>query len=95
MAITVSTKCRTFSKGLELFERAVELDPREPQRWNNLINLLIVMQRFDDAQHKLEQFKAAETHGSNARDYRILQEDINRVRQQYLSQARLDATGNN
>jgi tetratricopeptide (TPR) repeat protein len=88
-------KKQDFSKGLELFERAVELDPREPQRWKNLINLLIVMQRFDDAQRELEQFSAAETYGNNARDCRLLQEDINRVRQQYLSQARLEATEDN
>jgi hypothetical protein len=88
-------KKQDFSGGLDLFERAVQRDPGEPQRWKNLINLLIVMQRFDDAQRRLDQFRTADIYGSNERDYRVLQEDINRVRQQYLSQARLEAGGNN
>jgi hypothetical protein len=88
-------KKQDFSGGLDLFERAVQLGPREPQYWKNLINLLIVMQRLDDAQRKLEQFRAADIYGSNESDYRVLQEDINRVRQEYLSQARLEASGKN
>ena len=69
-----------FDKGLALFKRAVELKPREPQLWINLIKLLIVMQRPDEAEQKLMLFMAADTHGGNAVDYHELQESIETLR---------------
>ena len=69
-----------FPKGLVLFKRAVELSPREPQLWINLIKLLIVMQRPDEAEEKLMLFMATDTHGGNAADYHGLQESIDELR---------------
>jgi tetratricopeptide (TPR) repeat protein len=83
-----------FSGGLTLFEHALELDPRESQRWKNLINLLTVMQRFEDAEHTLEQFRLANTHQNSASDYRILKQDIDSVREQYRKAEHPDETGN-
>jgi tetratricopeptide (TPR) repeat protein len=69
-----------FIKGLELFNQAIELRPDEPQYWKNLINLLIVMARFDEAEQRLDQFRALELVGSSESDYLIFQEEINRIR---------------
>jgi tetratricopeptide (TPR) repeat protein len=69
-----------FSKGLALFNRAVELSPREPQLWMNLIKLLIVMHRPDEAENKLKLFMATDTHGGNESDYQRLQESIDALR---------------
>ena len=74
-----------FSGGLALFEHALEIDPRENQRWVNLINLLTVMQRFEDAERKLEEFRLANTHRNSASEYRTLRQDIESVRKQYNS----------
>jgi len=83
-----------FTGGLVMFERALELDPRENQRWVNLINLLTVMQRFDDAERKLELFRVADTHRNSSRDYDILRQDIETVREQYNSLKQKGETGN-
>jgi tetratricopeptide (TPR) repeat protein len=83
-----------FDGGLALFERALELDPRENQRWMNLINLLTVMQRFEDAERKLEQFRLANTHRNNTRDYRILRQDIDSIQEQHKSLEDPGETGN-
>ena len=69
-----------FPRGLELFNQAVESSPGEPQYWKNLINLLIVMARLDEAQQRLDQFRALGLVGSSENDYRTLQEDIDRIR---------------
>jgi len=69
-----------FEKGLALFEHAVELEPREPQYRKNLINLLAVMGRFDDAEQRLEQFKTADTHGNNQDFYASMENEINTLR---------------
>ena len=52
------------------------LDPREPQRRINLINLLIVMNDFDAAEQQLNLFMAADTHSGSTEDYRMLKEEI-------------------
>lgn len=83
-----------FEDGLAMFERALELDPRENQRWVNLINLLTVMKRFDEAERRLEQFRIADTHRDSTRDYRILKKDIDTIREEYRRQAHNSATGN-
>jgi tetratricopeptide (TPR) repeat protein len=54
-----------FEKGLALFEHAVELDPSDPQYRKNLINLLVVMRKFDEAELRLAQFKSADTRGNS------------------------------
>ncbi|HYQ72268.1 MAG TPA: hypothetical protein VET88_10110, partial [Gammaproteobacteria bacterium] len=86
-------KRNDFIGGLALFERALELDPRENQRWKNLINLLTVMQRFEDAERKLEQFRLADTHQNSASDYRVLKQDIDSVKDEYNSLKHSGATG--
>jgi tetratricopeptide (TPR) repeat protein len=82
-----------FPKGLALFERAVELSPREPQLWINLIKLLIVMQRPDEAEEKLTLFMAADTHGGSALDYHRLQESIAELRKAQSSSAQISTSG--
>ena len=82
-----------FPKGLALFERAVELSPREPQLWINLIKLLIVMQRPDEAEEKLKLFMSADTHGGNSTDYLRLQNSIDELRTSQSSSMRLGYSG--
>ena len=82
-----------FPKGLDLFKRAVELSPREPQLWINLIKLLIVMQRPDEAEEKLTRFMAVDTHGGNASDYHKLQESIDALRKAQSSSAQISTSG--
>ena len=72
-----------FHKGLELFEQVVELAPNKPQHWKNLINLLIVMARFDDAGQRLDQFRTLKPLGSNESTFRIIQEEIETGRKHY------------
>lgn len=69
-----------FDKGLALFERAVELDPREPQYRKNLINLLVVMKKLDEAELQLAQFKSAATHGNSQDFYELMENEINTLR---------------
>jgi len=76
-----------FDKGLLHFYRAVELDPRDPQRQKNLINLLTIMQQFEEAEKQLEIFRKADIYGSSEQDFRMLQDDINKVRQEYSTAA--------
>ncbi len=82
-----------FPKGLALFNHAVELNPREPQLWINLIKLLIVMQRPDEAEETLTRFIAADTHGGNASDYRRLQKSINELRKTQSSSTQASTSG--
>ncbi len=72
-----------FLEGLALFERVVERRPEEPQHWKNLINLLMVMNRFDEAQQRLDQFRDLRPYGSSEADFRILQDDIDRNRLEF------------
>lgn len=69
-----------LDKGLELFTRVVELNPNEPQHWKNLINLLIVMAHPDEAEQRLATFRSLQPVGSTASDFRVLQEEIDRLR---------------
>jgi hypothetical protein len=82
-----------FPKGLALFKRGVELSPREPQQWINLIKLLIVMQRPDEAEEKLALFMAADTHGGNEMDYRRLKESIEALRKAQSSSTQASTSG--
>ena len=72
-----------FDKGLELFEHVVERAPQEPQYWKNLINLLMVMARFDEAERRLEEFRVLNPYGSSEADFRALEEDLIRGRQEF------------
>jgi len=69
-----------FEKGLTLFEHAVELDPREPQYRKNLINLLAVMGRLDEADQQLKLFKSADTHGNSHEFYELMENELNVLR---------------
>jgi tetratricopeptide (TPR) repeat protein len=82
-----------FDKGLQLFKRAVDLGPREPQLWINLIKLLIVMRRPDEAESTLRLFRAADTHGGNEDDYRILQQAINKLRESQSTSTQTSISG--
>jgi len=82
-----------FPKGLALFNRAVELSPREPQFWVNLIRLLVVMQRPDEAEEKLRLFMATDTHGGNASDYQVLQKSIDELRKVQSSSTQASTSG--
>ena len=82
-----------LSRGLTLFKRAVEVNPREPRLWINLIRLLVVMQRPDEAEEKLMSFEAANTHGGNADDFRGLQESIDALRKSLSSSAQARTPG--
>ena len=82
-----------FHKGLELFNRVVQLRPREPRYWDNLIRLLIVMQRPDEAEEKLRLFMTANTYGGNETDYRRLQESIDALRKKQSTSAQITTPG--
>jgi tetratricopeptide (TPR) repeat protein len=82
-----------FDKGLGLFSRAVELSPRQPQLWINLIRLLIAMQRPDEAEEKLRLFMAADTYGGNEADFNRLHESIVEMRKKQSSSAQTRTTG--
>ena len=75
-----------FEKGLDLFKHAVELDPSEPQYRKNLINLLAVMERLDDAELQLEQFKTADTHGNSQQFYELMESELNILRNNSAAQ---------
>ncbi len=82
-----------FPKGLALFNRAVKLSPHEPQLWINLINLLIVMQKPDEAEAKLRLFMAADTYGGSEEDYRGLQESIDELRKTQSFSTKISTSG--
>lgn len=79
-----------FHKGLELFEQVVKLAPNEPQYWKNLINLLMVMGRFDAAEQRLEQFRILQPYGSNESVFKALQEEIKLGRREYTAANSVD-----
>jgi tetratricopeptide (TPR) repeat protein len=68
-----------FEKGLELFYQAVALNPREPQYRKNLINLLLYMQRFDEAGRQLEAFKQADTFGNSQNFFISVESELKTV----------------
>ncbi len=70
-----------FLKGRELFYSAAELDPKNPQRHINLVNLLTAMERFDEAEQRLKVFMSTETHGGNEKDYRELKTKIDTAKE--------------
>ena len=79
-----------FSKGRELFYSAVELAPAEPQKHINLVNLLTVMERYDEAEQRLRVFMSTDTHGGSEIDYRKLKTEIDAARESKASSATED-----
>ncbi len=73
-------KANNFEKGLVLFKRAIDIHPREPQRWINLVKLQIAMGRFDEAEQTLEKFRVSDTHGSVVKEIVELQSEIDNMR---------------
>lgn len=69
-----------FRKGLELFEQAVILHPRETQYQINLIELLVEIRQFNAAEQQLALFMNGDTHGGNERDFRRMQDAITTAR---------------
>lgn len=81
---TINTR-GDFHKGLELFKLAVNLTPREHQRWINLIELLIVMQKFEEAEENIDMFRKGNTYGGNEAIYSRLQQSLDKMRSKQAS----------
>jgi tetratricopeptide (TPR) repeat protein len=79
-------------KGRELFTQAVELSPKNYQHWENLVNLLIVMGEYNDAQQQLELLKTSKTHGGNDTLYQMLQNEINTARKSNAAAVKHETT---
>lgn len=75
-------KTGNFDRGYELFSRALELQPTEPQRWVNLTRLLIAMYRYDEAEELLARFRESGAHGSVASVASELQSEIDSLREE-------------
>jgi tetratricopeptide (TPR) repeat protein len=73
-------KCLDYEHGLALFRWAVDINPREPQHWINLIQLQIAMGRYDEAEQTLDKFRASDTYGSVVKEILELQSDIDNLR---------------
>lgn len=73
-------KLGDFDTGLKLFREVVERFPGESQHWINLINLLIVMERYEDAERQLERLRTIDSYGGNAALYGMLQHEIDTAR---------------
>jgi hypothetical protein len=83
-----------FLRGLELFSSAVTLDPKETQRWINLIKLLIHMNKIEEAEHRLAVFRQTRTHSGNNEDYQRLQQAIDAKRTEINSQTAFNTRDN-
>ena len=82
-----------FEKGRQLFLNSVKSDPRDPQRWINLIRLLVVMYDFDTAEQQLQLFKAADTHSGSKQDFHNLREEIETGRKAMENSGTLENPG--
>ena len=58
-----------FVQGLDNFYLALEKKPDFIQNWINLIKVLVSMYRFDEAETRLEMFRAKNITGATERDY--------------------------
>jgi tetratricopeptide (TPR) repeat protein len=83
-----------FEKGRELFHRAAELEPDNPQWHINLVNLLAVMGNYDEAEKQLEVFMATDTQGGGSADYQELRQKIDDERQAHESSSVKDTQDN-
>jgi tetratricopeptide (TPR) repeat protein len=70
-----------FQTGLQIFRKVVDQNPREPQHWINLVNLLLVMGRIDEAETQLERLMDIDLHGSNQSTRDLLRQEIDNARQ--------------
>jgi hypothetical protein len=75
-------KLSDFQGGLEIFQRVTDKNPREPQNWINLVNLLLVMGHVDEAGRQLDHMMKYELYGGNQITYDRLRKDISDARQQ-------------
>ncbi|MEZ5542468.1 MAG: tetratricopeptide repeat protein [Pseudomonadota bacterium] len=73
-------KLGDFTTGLALFREVVERYPREAQHWINLVNLLIVMERYAEAEQTLARFRAAGSYGGSDSLYDMLADEIRTAR---------------
>ena len=69
-------KLGDFQTGLDLFREVVEKFPNEPQHWINLVNLLIVMEHYEEAEQQLDRFRNAGSYGGNEALYKMLKDEI-------------------
>jgi tetratricopeptide (TPR) repeat protein len=76
----IINKANDFEQGLATFKWAIEVNPREAQHWINLIQVLIAMERYDEAEQTLEKFRSTDTNGSVAKEIVELQSDIDKMR---------------
>ena len=88
-SFTINTR-GDLQKGHRLFTQAVAHSPRDTPYRLNLINLLIAMGEFSEAERQLALFRAANTHGGNEFIYQTLQGSIDNARKQQNTSARLD-----
>lgn len=75
-------KLSDFQTGLKIFSRVTEERPREPQNWINLVNLLLVMGRYDEAETQLNRLTTVDLYGGNRSTYVMLSKEIEKARNQ-------------
>jgi len=73
-------KLGDFESGLKLFREVVEKYPNESQHWVNLINLLIVLERYEDAERQLDRLRNIGSYGGNTALYEMLEQEIKTAR---------------
>ena len=79
--------------GLEIFSRVLEESPRDPQFWINLMNLLLVMQRFDEAEQLLARLDQADLYGGNQATRELMSKALDEARRTAGLQASHDTAG--
>ncbi len=73
-------KLGDFQTGLEIFRRVLDEKPREPQNWINLVNLLLVMGRYEEAEAQLQRLGEVDLHGGNQLTHDMLKDEIDKAR---------------
>ncbi len=84
-------KLGDFTTGLGIFREVVDRFPGESQHWVNLINLLIVMERYDDAERQLERLRNTSSYGGTTALFEMLEHEINTARTVNTAQTRQEA----
>ena len=69
-----------FETGLAALTRVVDRWPREPLHWINLITLLLVMEKYDEAEQQLAKMGSVSLHGGNQQTYTLLRSEIDLAR---------------
>jgi hypothetical protein len=88
-SFTINTR-GDVRKGHRLFTQAVAHNPHDTSYRQNLINLLIAMGEFNEAEHQLELFRTDNTYGGNESIYQKLQGSIDDARKQQITAAKLE-----